>query len=121
MSEPRLIHANGALDHDAIATEINRRMVGRKNWQFDIIEAKVRDAASRQRWPFVERAIAAEWTEAEHAEYWRLQDAKHATAISMVGLAEWDRITLMQAAIEDEVTARAKARVDAPAMQHAAE
>jgi hypothetical protein len=114
-AEPCLIFATGAYDESAIAAEIERRMEGREPWQRDMIAAKVRDAAHAQRWPFVERAVEAEWTAAEDAEYWRLQDAKHATGVSAPGLAEWDRIARLQAKLEDAVKARALAKIDAPA------
>lgn len=122
---PRLIHANGAYDHDAIAAEIARRMDGRKDWQRDIIENKVMDLASQQRWPLLEAAVKSEWTAAEIDECDRLSRKANTQSISMRGNTTFEVLARQADAIADAVRRRAAAKMitaaNAPAMQHAAE
>lgn len=114
-SAPRLIHATGAYDEAAIAAEVARRMEGREDWQADMIEARVRDEASKQRWPIYERTLAAEWTADERAEHTRLHDAAHAQSISYRGNETMSSLYAQADAIRAAVEARARAKVDAPA------
>lgn len=123
--EPTLIHPNGALDRDAIAAELTRRMVGRKAWQRDLIEAKVMDLASEQRWPLLEAAVRTEWTDAERAEFDQLSDRACSQSISMRGNTTFTALARQADAIADAVRRRAAAKMvagaPAPVLMQAAE
>lgn len=111
---PVLIHATGRLDESAIAAEIARQMEGAEPHHRHAIEREVREVASKQSWPLRCLAIGNEWTDAEHAEYFRLLEVARTRPVSFQGNIDMERIYAKADAIRFAVEARAKAKIDQP-------
>lgn len=119
IAAPVLIHPKGALDHDAIAREVERRTeviraeLIAKGYKGEWLEALVKRnretqeiwvnaEAIKQRNPFVHIAYRWSQTEADLAELARLEEAAESCPISMRGNRDYEKIL----AAMDEIRSR---------------
>ena len=106
-----LVHDNGAWNPRAEAAELDRRMVGRPEWQRTYLARQVREEASLERWPKWEHQLSREWTESEKAVVAYYMDCQRMQPVNGGGNDNWDAIGLKIDRLTNAVEARCEARL----------